>query len=288
LVAIATRSLAIPLEAQPFDVVVSDVQIRPHLSPSMHAVASRMSSIAIAFVVLTSVACRAEKQPPAATQSSEVARADPYADARERMVARSIIPRGVTDERVLAAIRKVPRHELVPAGVRDRAYEDRPLPIGHDVTISQPYIVAAMTEAARIEPGERVLEIGTGSGYQAAVLAELGADVYSIEIIEPIAKRAHADLARLGYTKLKLRIGDGYRGWPDAAPFDAIIVTAAPETIPQPLIDQLAVGGRLVIPVGARGDQQLRVVTRAANGTTSETLMDVRFVPMTGESQRTP
>ena len=251
-----------------------------------------MSSIMIVLVALVGVACRAEKQAPGKRQRPAAAAAttattpDPFADDRERLVARSIIPRGISDERVLAAIRKVPRHELVPATVRDRAYEDRALPIGHDVTISQPYIVAAMTEAARLEPGDRVLEIGTGSGYQAAVLAELVADVYSIEIIEPIAKRAHADLARLGYTNLHLRIGDGYRGWPEAAPFDAIIVTAAPETIPAPLIEQLAIGGRLVIPVGARGDQQLRVVTRAASGTTSETLMDVRFVPMTGESYR--
>lgn len=254
-----------------------------------------MSSIKIVLVVLAvlaelaGLACRADKQAPPrqAPAGAHDAPSDPFADDRERLVARSIASRGITDERVLAAIRKVPRHELVPPDVRDRAYEDRALPIGHGVTISQPFIVAAMTAAAQIEPGERVLEIGTGSGYQAAVLAELGAKVYSIEIIEPIAKRARDDLVRLGYTNIALRIGDGFGGWPDAAPFDAIIVTAAPETIPQPLIDQLAVGGRLVIPVGARGDQQLRVVTRAANGTTSETLMDVRFVPMTGEAERT-
>ena len=245
--------------------------------------------VVVAIALLASAACRADKQP--SPREGPHARAappnrDPFAADRARLVARSIVPRGITDEGVLAAIRKVPRHELVPAAVRDRAYEDRPLPIGHDVTISQPYIVAAMTEAARIDAGERVLEIGTGSGYQAAVLAELGAEVYSIEIIEPIAKRAAADLARLGYSKIALRIGDGFRGWPEAAPFDAIIVTAAPETIPQPLIDQLAIHGRLVIPVGARGDQQLRVVTRLPNGTTSETLMDVRFVPMTGEAAK--
>jgi len=246
--------------------------------------------------------CRSEKQPPPAPTlagAEDLARPapssdpDPTAAERQRMVAETIAARGITDERVLAAMRRVRRHELVPADMRAHAYEDRPLPIGFDVTISQPYIVAAMTAAAQIAPGERVLEVGTGSGYQAAVLAELGADVYSIEIIEPLAKRTHADLARLGYVsepsgraKLHLRIGDGYRGWPEAAPFDAIIVTAAPETIPQPLIDQLAVGGRLVIPVGKSGDQQLKVLTRDAKGSTSETLMDVRFVPMTGESQR--
>jgi len=237
--------------------------------------------------------CRSEKQPPPAPTlagAEDLARpaasSDPTAAERQRMVAETIASRGITDERVLAAMRRVRRHELVPADMRAHAYEDRPLPIGFDVTISQPYIVAAMTAAAQIAPGERVLEVGTGSGYQAAVLAELGAEVYSIEIIEPLAKRTHADLARLGYEKLHLRIGDGYRGWPEAAPFDAIIVTAAPETIPQPLIDQLAVGGRLVIPVGKSGDQQLKVLTRDAKGSTSETLMDVRFVPMTGESQR--
>jgi protein-L-isoaspartate(D-aspartate) O-methyltransferase len=239
--------------------------------------------------ILFTLGCRSEKQPPPSPPATDVPapRRSSFQIKRDKMVSGSIIPRGVTDKRVLAAMRSVPRHELVPEDVRDRAYEDRPLPIGFDVTISQPYIVAAMTEAAQLEPGERVLEVGTGSGYQAAVLAELGAEVYSIEIIEPLAKRTQADLARLGYGKrVHLRIGDGYRGWPEAAPFDAIIVTAAPAQVPQPLIDQLAVGGRLVIPVGADGEQQLKVITRDAKGTTSETLMDVRFVPMTGESQK--
>ncbi len=202
------------------------------------------------------------------------------------MVTETIVARGVTGERVLEAMRLVPRHEFVPEHLRARAYEDRPLPIGHEVTISQPFIVAAMTEAADVASGERVLEIGTGSGYQAAVLAELGAEVYSIEIIEPIATRARADLARLGYQRIHLSTGDGYRGWPEAAPFDAIVVTAAPEKVPKPLLDQLAVGGRLVIPVGEHGSQQLKVITRGRTGTTSETLMDVRFVPMTGAAQR--
>jgi protein-L-isoaspartate(D-aspartate) O-methyltransferase len=203
------------------------------------------------------------------------------------MVDTTIVSRGVTDPAVLAAMRRVKRHELVPAELRSRAYEDRPLPIGFDQTISQPYIVAAMTEAAQLSPGDKVLEVGTGSGYQAAVLAELpGVDVYSIEIVEPLARRTHELLAQMGYGKLHLRIGDGYRGWPEAAPFDAIIVTAAPEELPEPLIDQLAVGGRLVIPVGAAGEQDLRVITRGKDGTTSETLFPVRFVPMTGEAQR--
>jgi protein-L-isoaspartate(D-aspartate) O-methyltransferase len=211
---------------------------------------------------------------------------DPVRSARLAMVERDIVGRGVTDQRVLSAMRRAPRHELVPVELRARAYEDRPLPIGWDQTISQPYIVAAMTEAAQLAPGEKVLEVGTGSGYQAIVLAELGGvDIYSIEIVEPLAQRTHALLAKLGYAKLHLRIGDGYRGWPEAAPFDAIIVTAAPDEVPQPLVDQLAVGGRLVIPVGKYGEQQLRVITKDAKGTTAETLFDVRFVPMTGEAQ---
>ncbi len=204
------------------------------------------------------------------------------------MVEETIVARGVRDPRVLEAMRRTRRHELVPAALRHRAYEDNPLPIGYEQTISQPFIVAAMTEAAQVAPGEKVLEVGTGSGYQAAVLAELGADVYSIEIVEPLATRTHAVLATLGYDQLHLRIGDGYRGWPEAAPFDAIIVTAAPPEIPTPLIEQLAIGGRLVIPVGDYPDQELRVVTRRADGTTSETLFPVRFVPMTGEAQRAP
>jgi protein-L-isoaspartate(D-aspartate) O-methyltransferase len=228
--------------------------------------------------------CRSD-QPPPSLPVERAAPGDPHAAERDRMVTHTIVSRGVSDERVLAAMRKVPRHELVPADVRSKAYEDHALPIGHEVTISQPYIVAAMTEAARIKPGARVLEVGTGSGYQAAVLFELGADVYSIEIIEPIGRRAASDLARLGYSKIHLRIGDGYRGWPEAAPFSAILVTAAPETVPQPLIDQLEIGGRLVIPVGEHGDQRLDVITRTPKGTTRETLFEVQFVPMTGESE---
>lgn len=205
--------------------------------------------------------------------------------ARERMVEHSIAARGIADPRVLAAMRTVKRHLLVPESHREHAYEDRPLPIGFEQTISQPYIVAAMTEAAQIAPGERVLEVGTGSGYQAAVLAEVGADVYSIEIVKPLAERTHELLAKMGYDKLHLRIGDGYAGWPEAAPFDAIIVTAAPEQIPPPLIEQLAVGGKLVIPVGAYGEQVLRVITKNDKGLLDEDLFRVAFVPMTGTAQ---
>ena len=240
-----------------------------------------------ALAIVLAISCRAEQQqpPPPPPPPKVLDAADAFAEQRARMVAETIEARGVKDPRVLAAMRRAPRHELVPAEIRARSYEDTPLPIGWEQTISQPYIVGAMTEAARLAAGEKVLEVGTGSGYQAMVLAELGGvDIYSIEIVEPLAQRTHGLLAKLGYTKLHLRIGDGYRGWPDAAPFDAIIVTAAPDQVPQPLVDQLAVGGRLVIPVGKAGEQQLRVITKDDKGTTSETLFDVRFVPMTGEA----
>ena len=202
------------------------------------------------------------------------------------MVDEQIVARGVRDPRVLAAMRKVPRHEFVPDPTVIDPYDDAPHRIGHEQTISQPYIVAVMTEAAAIAPGDRVLEIGTGSGYQAAVLRELTDHVYSIEIVEPLGRSAAATLARLGYN-VDLRIGDGYVGWPEAAPFDAIVVTAAPPTVPAPLRDQLAVGGRLVIPVGV-DYQELRVMTRTADGYAEERLFPVRFVPMTGAAQRDP
>jgi protein-L-isoaspartate(D-aspartate) O-methyltransferase len=204
------------------------------------------------------------------------------ARARNQMVARQIEARGVSDERVLAAMRAVPRHAFVPEEVRADAYEDRPLPIGHGQTISQPYIVAAMTELARVRPGSRVLEVGTGSGYQAAVLAEMGAQVYSIEIVERLARRAGETLARLGYGAVQVRHGDGYRGWPEAAPFDAIVVTAAAPRVPPALLEQLVDGGRLVIPLG-RFAQELEVHTRVGDRIDVERVFGVRFVPMTGE-----
>jgi protein-L-isoaspartate(D-aspartate) O-methyltransferase len=204
---------------------------------------------------------------------------------RAAMVAEQLAARDVRDERVLAALREVPRHLFVPEALRGRAYEDRPLPIGEGQTISQPYVVAFMTQAAEVGPGDKVLEIGTGSGYQAAVLAELAREVYSIEIVEPLAVRAKAALEAAGYDRLHLRTGDGYRGWPEAAPFDAILVTAAPEEVPQPLVDQLAVGGRLVIPVGS-WEQELLVIERTPSGIERRSILPVRFVPMTGEAQR--
>jgi protein-L-isoaspartate(D-aspartate) O-methyltransferase len=186
-------------------------------------------------------------------------------------------------ESILAVIGKVPRHEFVPDYQRPYAYENRPLPIGADQTISQPYIVALMTDLAGIEQHETVLEIGTGSGYQAAVLSELAREVYTIEIIEMLGLRAQEDLERLGYENVSVRVGDGYAGWPEAAPFDAILVTAAPEQIPQPLVEQLAVGGRMVIPVGGEYEvQDLQLLIKESDGTlTVKSVIPVRFVPFT-------
>lgn len=209
-----------------------------------------------------------------------------FAAAREAMVARQIEARGVRDPLVLAALRRVPRHRFVPPRLADDAYRDSALPVGHGQTISQPYVVGAMTEALELTGSERVLEIGTGSGYQAAVLAEIAAEVYSIEIVEPLAERARALLLdELGYENLHLRTGDGYQGWPEAAPFDAILLTAAPDHVPEPLLEQLAPGGRLVLPVGAR-DQELVRLRKTGDAVTRERLFFVRFVPMTGEAQR--
>lgn len=208
------------------------------------------------------------------------------AAARARMVEK-IVRMGVRDERVLATLRKVPRHELVPVSVRNHAYDDTPLPIGEDQTISQPFIVAFMTEALRLKPTDKVLEIGTGSGYQTAVLAELAAEVFSIEIVEPLGRRAAKDLERLGYRDVHLRIGDGYGGWPEAAPFDAIIVTAAAPRLPEPLVEQLKPGGRMVIPLGRYG-QELTLVTKEEGKTRMEVLLPVAFVPMTGEIENKP
>ncbi|HEY8430568.1 MAG TPA: protein-L-isoaspartate(D-aspartate) O-methyltransferase, partial [Sandaracinaceae bacterium] len=215
---------------------------------------AKLAAVAIAALLATCVeSSPAQPSPPA----------DDRADERARMVAEQM--RDVRDPRVLAAMRAVPRHRFVPPEEARFAYDDRPLSIGHGQTISQPYIVALMTELADVTRGERVLEIGTGSGYQAAILAELGAEVYTIEIVRPLGERAAALLRELGYANVRARIGDGYRGWPEHAPFDAILLTAAPPEIPRPLLDQLAVGGRLVAPVGT-GDQELVVVRRTEQG----------------------
>lgn len=204
------------------------------------------------------------------------------------MVEEQIAGRGVEDVAVLDALRQVPRHLFIPENVRDQAYEDHPLPIGEGQTISQPYIVALMTQLADLGPDDKVLEIGTGSGYQAAVLSQLAREVYSIEILEPLGRRATGTLRRLGYDNVHVRVGDGYGGWPEEAPFDAILVTAAaPDQVPPPLEDQLKVGGRLVIPVG-KYFQDLVVLTRTQEGKVRRSVIPVRFVPMTGEIENEP
>jgi len=204
-------------------------------------------------------------------------------ELREHLV-QQLIAEGIKDEKVIAAMRAVQRHEFVPRGYRSRSYVDYPLPIGMGQTISQPYIVAYMTELLDLEGNEKVLEIGTGSGYQAAVLAEIVGTVYSIEILEPLARNAEKTLKRLGYDKVFVKVGDGYRGWPEHAPFDAIIVTAAPGHVPRPLVEQLKVGGRMVIPVG-ESVQRLILITKDKDGVTTKEDLPVRFVPMTGEAQ---
>jgi protein-L-isoaspartate(D-aspartate) O-methyltransferase len=238
---------------------------------------------AIAIAVL--VAASAMSQIERATAAETARKGDRMAE-RSEMVKHQIEARGVRDARVLEAMRSVPRHEFVPQSALSRAYSDQPLPIGNRQTISQPYIVAAMSELLRLEPGDKVLEVGTGSGYQAAVLSKLVSQVYSIEIIPELAESSKALLARLGFENVAVITGDGYRGLPELAPFDGIIVTAAPEKVPEPLIEQLAVGGRLVIPVG-RHFQELKVLEKTAEGVRSETAFGVRFVPMTGEAQQT-
>jgi protein-L-isoaspartate(D-aspartate) O-methyltransferase len=224
----------------------------------------------------------AEPEAKVARDASSEAR---WAAERAEMVRSQIAARDVRDPRVLEAMREVPRHRFVPSDQRDRAYRDRPLPIGLGQTISQPYIVAVMTELLRPDSKDRVLEIGTGSGYQAAVVSRLVAKVYSIEIVPELAERAAKTLAKLGYANVEVTSGDGYRGIPSQAPFDGILVTAAPDEIPEPLIEQLAVGGRMVIPVGDFY-QQLTVVEKTDRGVSKRVVFPVRFVPMTGEATR--
>ena len=202
------------------------------------------------------------------------------------MVDDQIAARGITDPRVLAAMRAVPRHRFVPPALAAAAYQDRALPIGFGQTISQPYIVAYMTEALRLASGHRVLEVGTGSGYQAAVLAEIVKEVHTVEIVPQLADRSRAVLRELGYENVDVIAGDGYAGLPQHAPFDRVIVTAAPDHVPQPLIDQLAVGGRMLIPVGGGWRQQLQVLTKTADGVALEPTLDVLFVPLTRSERK--
>jgi protein-L-isoaspartate(D-aspartate) O-methyltransferase len=205
---------------------------------------------------------------------------------RWEMIETQLISRGIRDSNVIQAMLKIPRHKFVPESLRYLAYSDSPIPIGMDQTISQPYIVALMTELLRLKKGEKVLEVGTGSGYQAAVLAEMGCEVYTIEILESLLEKAKQILTSLGYQNIYYRVGDGYRGWSEYSPFDAIIVTAAPDHIPQPLLEQLKVNGRMVIPVGDLY-QELLLIKKTEKGFDMKTVTPVRFVPMTGEAQKT-
>jgi protein-L-isoaspartate(D-aspartate) O-methyltransferase len=233
--------------------------------------------------MLLAAACGTPERPMPPENGTGNGSQDERARQRERMVAEQMVARDIKDPRVLAAMRKVPRHLFVPAEQQRLAYEDHPLPIGNDQTISQPYIVAYMTQSLEVKPEHKVLEIGTGSGYQAAVLAELVSQVYTIEIVKELADRATKSLADAGYKNVHVKHGDGYAGWPQVAPFDAIVVTAAPDHVPQPLIDQLAPGGRMIIPVGDYF-QELRLIQRTDKGVVERSTIAVRFVPLT----RTP
>ena len=235
-----------------------------------------MSGVVLALTVVLA-SCSGQAPVPQAA-----ARDEAYRLARERMVSSQIQARGVRDPKVLDSMRRAPRHLFVPDALREDAYLDTPLPIGHGQTISQPYIVALMTALARPQATDRALEIGTGSGYQAAVLSRLVKELYSIEVVEALAGEARKRLATLGYDNVTVRAGDGYAGWPERAPFDVILVTAAPERVPPALLDQLAPGGRMVIPVGRQdGEQWLRVVEKDAGGRVrTREEIPVRFVPM--------
>lgn len=236
--------------------------------------AERLASLAVALLLLTSCS------PAGSSTPSDLAA------QRHRMVDTQIAARGITDPATLEAMRNVPRHEFLPMRLRHEAYMDYPLPIGHGQTISQPYIVAFMTEAIRPKPGQKILEIGAGSGYQAAILAEMGAEVYTVEIVEPLAEMARQTLDRLGYDNAHVLHADGFRGWPEHAPFDSIIVTCAPDKIPPPLVEQLRDGGQMIIPVGGGMSQELVLLQKKGDTVEQQSVLPVRFVPMTGEAQQ--
>ena len=231
-----------------------------------------------------SLGCESDRSSPVrrVAEQGVTTATDSFAVERDAMVERQIRARGIDAPALLEAMRAVPRHRFVPSSVRHMAYRDQPLPIGYGQTISQPYVVAYMTDAAEIAPTERVLEIGTGSGYQAAVLGELAGDVYTIEFVAELAERARATLAELGYGNVHVKTGNGYLGWPEHAPYDAILVTAAPAEVPQALVDQLALGGKMVVPVGTTS-QQMMIIERTPRGVVERRTIPVRFVPMTGK-----
>jgi protein-L-isoaspartate(D-aspartate) O-methyltransferase len=216
--------------------------------------------------------------------SHPAATADGYAAKRRAMVEQQVRQRGITTPSVLAAMEQVPRHLFVPESLRDKAYSNEPLVVGRGITIYQPYVVALMTDHLALKRGSKVLEIGTGSGYHAAVLSRIAREVYSIEIVKPVASKASKLLEGMGYNNVEVKAGDGYQGWPDKAPFDAIILSAAPPKIPQPLVDQLKVGGKMVVPLGGFF-QDLLVITKTADGLEKRTVIPVRLQPMSGEVQ---
>jgi protein-L-isoaspartate(D-aspartate) O-methyltransferase len=234
------------------------------------------------FSLLCFAVCNREKVRDIVRDQSSGASEDDFRAERLRMVKEQIRARGIESEAALAAMSKVPRHRFVPASLIRAAYLDRPLPIGHGQTISQPFIVAYMTEAAGVSSDEKALEIGTGSGYQAAILGELAKEVYTIEIIPELAEGASKVLSKLGYKNIHVKAGNGYLGWPEHAPFDAIVATAAPDEIPKALVDQLAVGGKMVIPVGDLY-QEMMIITKTKDGIVEKRTIPVRFVPMTGK-----
>jgi protein-L-isoaspartate(D-aspartate) O-methyltransferase len=235
----------------------------------------------VVSLVLSIAACNSHN-PYSFSESQKSSSAASFKEKRRQMVERQIRARGINDKAVLGAMNKVERHRFVPASLQESAYDDTPLPIGENQTISQPFIVGYMTEAAEISSSDRVLEIGTGSGYQAAILGELAKEVYTIEIIPQLADRARATLSQLGYKNVFVKTGNGYLGWPEHAPFDAIVVTAAPDEVPQALVDQLAVNGKMVIPVGTF-NQDMMLITRTRDGVVERRTIPVRFVPMTGK-----
>jgi protein-L-isoaspartate(D-aspartate) O-methyltransferase len=241
--------------------------------------------ILLCFLSVCFYGCVSEKlneSPQLQTQSPGQVEEEKFKQLRLRMVDQQIKARDIKNQAVLDAMSKVPRHRFVPASVIDAAYEDHPLPIGYEQTISQPYIVAYMTEAVEISSSEKALEIGTGSGYQAAILGELAKEVYTIEIIPELSRQAGKVLNELGYKNIQVKTGNGYLGWPEHAPFDGIVVTAAPDSVPQALVDQLAVNGKMVIPVGVK-EQKMLIITKTQNGLIERRTIPVRFVPMTGK-----
>jgi protein-L-isoaspartate(D-aspartate) O-methyltransferase len=249
-------------------------------------VSAYFARAALLSLALPLLAFGDDPKPKAQTEGKSDPAAQRYAKLRDRMVERHLAERGIKNPRVLQAFRTVPRHLFVPLDSRRLAYEDESIPIGEGQTITPTYDVAFMTEALDPKPNEKIYEVGTGSGYQAAILSRVVKDVYSVEIHKPLHERATKVLKEVGYTNVHTRFGDGYAGWPEEAPFDAVIVTCAPEKIPQPLVDQLKEGGRMIIPLGGRFDQAVWQVIKKDGNLTRTKLMPSLFVPMTGRAQR--